>query len=746
MVTSLTLTLTGAGSAQIGDIRPGWTVESQATPVTPGDESGSTGLANFGIDAIENPEFAYGADAELSDGDLGTIEGSVSSVSITGGGGDEISSLTLSTTTPLSVLTAERNLRPVQWGCPGGAVFNALHALGLAGYGVEFPGGASGGSYIPLLYDMYGYSMDGYDLGSTSFSSLFPTSTIISDESNTLDPTAEHTSAGGVTLSGSNWTSGVARGFDTGISVTGSEQPVFQYLVQNESGLLLQQAFIQGDASQPPGYTDTIIWSIDGSAETVTVNWFDQSASVSYASLDDSEPLLVTFQPRGLYGFWNLDPNGAGATQVAVTDHTGASVFARFSESSPNTINSSAKKYWNVGWGGEINSSTSASATILGARIFIVDAYDTHNDYGANPSSLYNPEYFGPAAVSGFVDSTTVDTGAAVAFNGSVWNYIKQCTAAYGVEFNMDYELVDAGISELGLDPSDFVAGSLSVSLGSEETGRSIDIINYNIQDEAFGTIYDASDDGKIFSVQPGETLVEQVQISSYPYQLVQPTLTSIAPAPPGTYYVIGSDDLPVAQAQWEAYGGSVTVAVNADSNSILDVTISAPSGIPGVDGPFSLAISDGGTTYPAFSVLGYGVFSEPETVNILTGADHATTAADVAATINNIFMDSIERCYDRGIWSTSWHSGPTVTLSGVIPTSAVPSFALIPGRMFTLRDCLYRISSADIGAAVTSIRATRHASVGDVDLVWSGQTVADFDSVWSEEKCSSFKTRPLLT
>lgn len=215
---------------------------------------------------------------------------------------------------------------------------------------------------------------------------------------------------------------------------------------------------------------------------------------------------------------------------------------------------------------------------------------------------------------------------------------------------------------------------------------------------------------------------------------------------PAGSYVIIGSDNLPVSKSQWEAYGGAVSVAINPDVPGAIDVTLIGPSReIPGIASPYSLAVSDGSTAYPVFSVTGAGVFTNPETVAILSGSNPDKTSQDVALTVDNIFIDTLERAYDRGIWATEIASGPQITLKMTVPTSAIGSFGASAGSRIRFKDSTYRIISLSVEKATTAITAVRHVTVADVDAIWASQTVGDFDAAWGARDLSDFKVKPLL-
>lgn len=214
-----------------------------------------------------------------------------------------------------------------------------------------------------------------------------------------------------------------------------------------------------------------------------------------------------------------------------------------------------------------------------------------------------------------------------------------------------------------------------------------------------------------------------------------------------GQYMILAADNLPVPHTEWAAHGGSISVQVNPDIPGAIDVILQGPTTeIPGVTGPFTLAASDGETTYPVFSVVGLGVFTRPEVVNILTGADRDKTTAEVAQKVDNFMHSSIAMIYSRCTWTTSRASGPVITLKASVPTTAVEGFGLCAGSLVSWKESTYRVTDAQIGPEWTSITAIRHVTVGEFDALMAadGASVGDFDTLWDGNVCEDLKIKPL--
>lgn len=330
-------------------------------------------------------------------------------------------------------------------------------------------------------------------------------------------------------------------------------------------------------------------------------------------------------------------------------------------------------------------------------------------------------------------------------WTGNVWKFLNDLCAAYAVEMVRDgVGVLVRDVGSTSLETEDVVAGATSMELQMVATGRSINVQNYNTTTGS-GVVYDASVDGKVFRVSAGETVTETVKTNSYPIQVNQPTHTNNIDAAPGQYFVIAADNLPVPTDAWRDYGGSVSVSISDTVPGGLDITIVAPpQDIPSAAGPYSLGISDGATTHPVFSVTGSGVFTSPETVNLLTGADPTKAPQDVALDIDNVFIGNLQQAYDRGAWACSLAAGPQSSLNLSIPSHTTQGTGSIAGGLSVVNDCVYRADSATVGLEVTSIRYSPYTTTGDIDSVWSGYTTGDFDAAWSGSDTLDVKIRPL--
>lgn len=334
---------------------------------------------------------------------------------------------------------------------------------------------------------------------------------------------------------------------------------------------------------------------------------------------------------------------------------------------------------------------------------------------------------------------------AAPGWTDSVWTKLNELCVAYNVEIAMvDDVLTVRDVGSARLNVEDMTPVSKQVSL--DGASRYVDIPYTNAR-AGVGTVYDAALDGsgRVFEVAVRETKTEILTTTNYPVALQQPQRVNTFQPGPGQYYLIASDGLPVAAGQFEDYGGSVSVSIGTDPGT-LEVRLVGPiRPIPGVDGPFRLAISDGDNVYPTFSVIGTGVFTDPKTLNLSTGADWDLVTSETSSTAAaNIFIGSYAQAFDRGLWTAADAAGPNLNLTFSVSYEDSNGFGLTTGSMFETYNSIWRVTSVSFGVASVSVNAVPHTTIGDVDPLWVGETVGDFEAAWAGRKMKDFRVRPL--
>jgi hypothetical protein len=364
---------------------------------------------------------------------------------------------------------------------------------------------------------------------------------------------------------------------------------------------------------------------------------------------------------------------------------------------------------------------------------------------------------------SGIDAPTAILAPPSEGWRGGVWEWLQMSCAVNNADgTNWEIALVNNVITvrrslSQQIDLSNY-EGSPTVSPTNIQAGRQIDIRHSNASATVETISYDASganlplsydstvsaevysarsDDNRIISVNAAETNRTTVQSDAYLTAIIQPTRTTAFIPGQGTYFIIDSTGLPIVAGQWEDYGGSVSVAIDQNNPGAIEITMVGPrEQIPSTTAPYSMAVSDGQNQYAALSLFGTGVVANPATVSLLTGADPEKVKQQVAFSITNPFINTVEQAYDSGIWASLDGSGPRLSLSIAIPTQDVDGLGLVAGSLIKYQNCDYRVTSAAIGRTKTTLECVRHVTVDSFDATWSGKTVGDHDAEWLGYLC----------
>lgn len=810
MATSLTLT----GSGTVGDVRPGWTVTEDATPVAIGDTTGGVGSVDLTVARGTDSEFVID-NASVFTHDLGTISGKVDTVVSNGATDGTNTDVELSLTTLLSRLNVDRVAPPVwcdtsnspddfaPYGSSAGQVANSYDIATDPADGSVYITSYGGFEQNLLTVDrnrIIKFDKDGnylFEFGSAGtgngqFGVATPTTTTTGPTGIAVSPidgsvyvadmenrrVQKFNSSGAyVTQWGSagtgngqfnsNTPARIAVDSTGAVYVTDRSNARIQKFTS--TGTYISQAAITGTYFNSPyavavDSSDNVYASLLGGGTSYSNPVIRVFNSLLVFQYDIPITFASSFNPTALFV-------GPSAISFGPNDEMWiAFLFSNHIVQIDQSGNILDRIYSGYPYSLQANDDYSISVNHFNQTVYMYSR-------GQQPFSASSQVAPTALRVQGFsrtriplsqclidyfalVDSSIVPTYTASSnpdvfipgWSGNLWKYLKDLLSAYGLDIGVvagAATIRDIGTLTIGAAADDSIARSASLSLDSSATGLSINVKNYNTS-AGSGVLYDATDYGKIFSVKVGETVTETVTGNNYPVTLNPVTHTTIAdgvPVLPGQYYVIASDNLPVTQSEWIAYGASVTATINQDVPGGIDVTLVGPATeIPGVPPPYSLAISDGEVTRPAFSVTGSGVFTNPETINLLTGADATKTSQEVAQDIDNIFIDTKERAYDRGVWASTLASGPRMTLTVSVPTSMLDGFGLIAGSLWTFKENIYRVVSADIGNAATRLTLTPYITTGDVDALWSADNTGDWDSFWGGNETTDFKIKPLRT
>lgn len=375
--------------------------------------------------------------------------------------------------------------------------------------------------------------------------------------------------------------------------------------------------------------------------------------------------------------------------------------------------------------------------------------YDS-NGYSLQQASVsaINQEY---ENIANYTYGENIIVGGPVpATNSNGWQYIQDACSAYGQEVSIvNSQIIIRNIAENVLS-IDNIVGSPTITPNIMLGGRNVEVVYSGATNGDRSIFYSArTDDNRVLTVKANESLTTTVTLNGTPTILTRPSRTTsistLSNPYNGYYYVSAANGSGVAASQWEDYGGSIRIEISKTIPNSADIILTGPSqDIPSNIGPYKIAYTADGTDYAALTIAGSGVLTNNKTLKLLTGADQLKVPQDVAKTVTNPFIDTQVRAYDRGIHLASAASGPTVTLSGTIPVSAITSFGLNAGSFISYRDSKYRVNDVTIGSLAVSFNASRYVTVGDFDAIWNGYTAEVHDITWSNHDTSDQIIAPL--
>lgn len=255
-------------------------------------------------------------------------------------------------------------------------------------------------------------------------------------------------------------------------------------------------------------------------------------------------------------------------------------------------------------------------------------------------------------------------------------------------------------------------------------------------------SMYDALlDNNNVISVAAGEKTTVILNTVNSPAILGDLEPTNTVPIVPGQYIVSASDNLQVVAAEWLSYGGSVEAVVGTEANTIELTITGPPTTIPGVPGPYSLAVSDGTNSYATLNIAGAGVIRDPETIYLHTGA---STQQELGPVVDIPFIETVEQARDRGRELAGYYGGPQVQISFELSTAEAAGLGLTQGSVVSWNDNKYRIISTTYTKTGVQVTAIARPSGSDLDDVWGGQASSAFDTVWAGFNGNDFAVNPL--
>jgi len=384
----------------------------------------------------------------------------------------------------------------------------------------------------------------------------------------------------------------------------------------------------------------------------------------------------------------------------------------------------------------------------------------------------------------------------------SYWLFLKELCAAYQVEIS----LVSNNVVVRGLRQRSAFTGKIesqSYSVGNGDLARNIEVAYYNYQTISSALVYPYggwTSDVDVFQVDASESRTINIPVDVNIASLSQPTMVSSVArdysGPTSVYAIAGNDGLPIAPALWADNGGSLSVSIGEDRESI-DVKV---RGMYLAEyAPYQIAMSSGPSDYySSLRLIGSGTGFTRKTVIVPTGVPASKTSTDLGTTIDNPFISSkaaaqsaallaagslasaeqsiritatfINRATESGSYvyplfsdynataagttfadfATTW-SGQTFAqfddaqFALVQEQFANQVFGNVAGARIRYGDAVYRIRSATISEdGITSATAETDTIFSDFDTAWSGKTFSQFDSHFAGLKFEDYSMIPL--
>lgn len=715
---SIKINMTGSG--ELGSTAPGWNVQEFATPVVIGNTSGGTGSASFNAAEKQDSLFSINNNITTTDEALGQISGVIKSVSQTGMG------VSVSHDTKLSIFDVNSDIPALGVGSP----YSAMDICNQVSR-----------RQILLSKDTgYFYSLGGHSAGFDSAGNLAYSEPISGSYTDYNPSTGKYDVINFFGQRGNIW----ANSFT---NISGKIWATFVYgdnfsldEANPTSRLALKSKLNSSDL--------TLSWSV-GPFDTNVGSGYSASIVVDYSARTLS--LGGEYLPGGMWTDWgqtktipvgiNLDEEIALFIEHTVVD---GYIDYIFNVKICNTSNYSLTETISI-------TLDAVHAPDMGPWAISGNVRSIYRDTGKSLPSGWISEYEVPETY--VVNTTSPLSGPVPAQkNVNVWQYLQDACAAYSAEIAIvNDELIMRDIGQRFIQIDNKTTPTISAS--TNFSGRNVEIKYSNSSNVVNGEFYDArSDNNRVISVNSDETITTTVSVNGTPAFLSQPTHTSSLTLGEGQYYVVASNGSPIPVDMWSNYGGNVSVSVNQDTPNSIDITLTGPSRSDGVFGPsgasyvepYKLAYTADGADYAALSIKGYGVLFQESTLKLATAADQTKVFQDVAKTVVNPFISTVEQAYDRGIFVSQEAAGPKLSISLNIPISALEGFGLTCGSLIRYRDSIYRIDSASIGNLVVNINASRHVLVEDFDNLWAGKTVLAHDLMWSGTETSDQVIAPL--
>lgn len=326
-------------------------------------------------------------------------------------------------------------------------------------------------------------------------------------------------------------------------------------------------------------------------------------------------------------------------------------------------------------------------------------------------------------------------------WSGNLWEHLKMLCAAYPIDADGNFmemyitgnqlwvrQAVSTTLDTAGIISSESIEidnydAAQTVTLAKYSTDyRQYDLIRQQgIENQNFANL-DLVSITDSFQVKANEKITRRILVNASLEYVENPiAVQSISfPVTASQYVIVGKDDVPLTPSQWYSQGGAVDVSLTENPNEI-EITITGAN-YPELE-PFKIGVeSSGGQDYPAFYLIGTGVFFERTEHTIYTGAPATDDAS--ATLIDNPFIVNDEVFWHSASKIAAELCGPKFILSQSIPSGV--QFGVATGSIVGAFDAKFRIDKSSFSQSEVSIQGSSYMTFDDFNAVWDGATLED--------------------
>lgn len=342
-------------------------------------------------------------------------------------------------------------------------------------------------------------------------------------------------------------------------------------------------------------------------------------------------------------------------------------------------------------------------------------------------------------------------------FRGNVWTEFRKFLAAQGLE-----AVQNAGNIIVRLPRGSELTTHENITRGTEvnnQTTSQYVTVNYytmrsssiasqiavfpnrrNVEDMEFAPI----------SVNPGETVVQQITLDASLESVNQPTVVDYVSASEtgegtnGMYCVVDQDGKPIPAAGWTKGGGRLVVRLTPDP-SIIEVVVTGSSVTE--FGTYRIAAGVGSTAdshYNSLRITGRGIRWDQGSVTMHTGAANNADGEDSTTEVDNRFITSVSAAWTAAGRAAAKLSGTVPTASGTFKPRLNPGFGNLVGKRLREENAWFRLTNANFSPHNVQYSLEQDTLVSDFNTHYDTMLVSDFNAIFAGKTVGEFNQKVL--